>query len=49
MKNIKNDIEKIKQIIDEIKPKYTIFGGDIQFVDIQDNTVRIKPTGYCYR
>ncbi len=49
MENIEEDIEKIKRIIEELKPKYTAFGGDIQFVDIKGKDVRIKPTGYCYR
>ena len=49
MKNIEDDIKKIKKIIDDIKPKYTAFGGDIEFVDIKDKDVRIRPTGYCYR
>lgn len=48
MENIDKDIEKIKRIIDEIKPRYASLAGDILFVDIQDRTVRIKPTGYCY-
>jgi Fe-S cluster biogenesis protein NfuA len=49
MENIEEDIDKIKKIIEEVKPKCMSFGGDIQFVDIEDKTVRIRPTGYCYR
>jgi len=49
MKNIEDDIRKIKEIIEDIKPKYTAFGGDIEFVDIKDKDVRIRPTGYCHR
>jgi len=49
MENIEEDIVKIKKIIEEVKPKYMSFWGDIQFVDIEDRTVRIRPTGYCYR
>ncbi len=47
--NIEKDIEKIKTIIDEIKPGYTQYGGDIEFVDIRDQEVRIRPSGYCWR
>jgi Fe-S cluster biogenesis protein NfuA len=43
------DIERIRQIIDEIKPKYTQFGGDVQFMDIKDEKVRVKTEGYCHR
>jgi len=49
MENIEEDIEKIKKIIEEVMPKYMSFGYDIQFVDIEDRTVRIRPTGYSYR
>jgi Fe-S cluster biogenesis protein NfuA len=43
------DIERIKQIIDEVKPQYTVFGGDVEFLDIKDDMVRLKVEGYCYR
>lgn len=49
MGNSEKDIQRIKQIIDELKPKYTTRGGDIEFVDIKDQDVRIRPTGYCWR
>ncbi len=47
--NIEDDIEKIKRIIEEIKPKYTMYGGDIEFVDVREGEVGIRPTGYCWR
>ena len=43
------DIERIRQIIDEIKPDYTAFGGDVTFVDLVDKKVRVKTEGYCHR
>ena len=49
MENIEKDIEKIKQIIAELKPQYTRSGGDIEFVDVKDQDVRIRPSGYCWR
>ena len=49
MENIEKDVQKIKQIIEELKPNYTALGGDIEFVDIIDQDVRIRPTGYCWR
>jgi len=49
METIEKDIEKIKQIIHELKPQYTGFGGDIEFVDVQGKDVRIRPTGHCWR
>jgi hypothetical protein len=35
MGNSEKDIQRIKQIIDELKNKYTTLGGDIEFVDIK--------------
>ncbi|NJD56049.1 MAG: hypothetical protein FIA94_06550 [Nitrospirae bacterium] len=49
MGNIEEDIEKIKQIINDLKPRFTNLGGDIEFVDIKEQDVRIRPTGYCWR
>jgi len=49
MDNIEKDVQKIKQIIEELKPKHTTLGGDIEFVDIKDQDVRIRPTGHCWR
>jgi Fe-S cluster biogenesis protein NfuA len=49
METIEKDIDKIKQIIHELKPQYTSLGGDIEFVDVKDQDVRIRPTGYCWR
>jgi len=49
MENIEKDVQKIKQIIEELKSDYTALGGNIEFVDIKDRDVRIRPTGYCWR
>lgn len=49
MENIEEDIEKIKQIINDLKPRFTSLGGNIEFVDIKDEDVRIRPSGYCWR
>ncbi|GAB4390675.1 MAG: hypothetical protein Kow0025_24330 [Thermodesulfovibrionales bacterium] len=43
------DIQRIKEIITEVKPSFTAFGGDVEFVDIQDGKVRVRPSGYCHR
>lgn len=47
--DIEKDVERIKQIIDDIKPQYTQFGGDVSFMDIKDEKVLIKTEGYCHR
>ncbi|MEJ2182565.1 MAG: NifU family protein [Nitrospirota bacterium] len=43
------DIERIKEIIEEVKPQFTLMGGDVEFMDVQGEKVRIRPVGYCYR
>jgi Fe-S cluster biogenesis protein NfuA len=43
------DVERIKQIIEKIKPQFTQYGGDVQFFDIKDEKVRVKTEGYCHR
>lgn len=43
-------IERIKEIVDTVKLKYTVYGGDVHFLRIEnENIVKIKPTGYCHR
>lgn len=39
--------EKIKDVIDEIKPYLNSDGGDIEFVKYEDNIVYIKLLGAC--
>ena len=43
------DIQRIKELIDEVKKPYVQFGGNVEFFDIKDDKVRIKTTGYCHR
>ena len=44
------DVERIKQIIDEVKVNFTKYGGDVEFLRIEGgDVVKIKPTGYCHR
>ncbi len=43
------DIRRIREIIEEVKPEFTLAGGDVEFMDVQGDTVRVRPMGYCYR
>lgn len=45
---VKKDSERIKRIIDEVKPVYTFGGGDVEFAGVRGRTVRVRPTGYCH-
>jgi len=39
--------EKIKEIIDEIRPYLNMDGGDIEFVKYEDKYVYVKLKGHC--
>lgn len=45
---MKKERERIKRIIEEVKPIYTFGGGDVEFAGIRGHTVRVRPTGYCH-
>jgi Fe-S cluster biogenesis protein NfuA len=46
---LQGDIQRIREIIEEVKPPFTTFGGDVEFLDVKDGKVRVRPTGYCHR
>lgn len=39
--------EKIKAIIDEIRPYLNMDGGDIEFIKYEENYVYVKLKGHC--
>lgn len=39
--------EKIKEIIEQIRPYINMDGGDIEFIKYEDNYVYIKLSGNC--
>ena len=43
------DIEKIKAIIAEKSGKYTAKGGEVAFAGVESGTVKIAPSGFCWR
>lgn len=42
-----NKIDKIKQIIDDLKPYLISDGGNIEFIKYEDNIVYVKMQGAC--
>ncbi len=42
-----NAIEKIKDLLDDIRPFLNMEGGDIELIKYEDNYVYIKLTGAC--
>lgn len=45
--NVQEEINKITEIIDKIRPFLVSDGGDIEFIKYEDNIVYIKLMGAC--
>ena len=42
------DKEKVKQVIEKIRPQLQMDGGDLELVSIEDDgTVRVRLMGHC--
>jgi Fe-S cluster biogenesis protein NfuA len=39
--------EKIKKALDKIRPALQADGGDVEFVGVENGTVKVKLTGAC--
>jgi len=39
--------EKVKQVIDEIRPNLMMDGGNIELVAVEDRTVKVRLKGAC--
>ncbi|KKM05584.1 hypothetical protein LCGC14_1752600 [marine sediment metagenome] len=42
------DIPRIKELIEEVKVSYVQSDGNVEFLDIKDDKVRIKTIGHCH-
>ncbi len=40
-------INKIKQVLDELRPYLNMDGGDVEFIKYEDKIVYVKLTGNC--
>ncbi|MBI5375780.1 MAG: NifU family protein [Candidatus Schekmanbacteria bacterium] len=41
-------LERVKAVIEKIRPRLQMDGGDIELVGIEDNKVKVKLTGACH-
>ncbi|MFX1408842.1 MAG: NifU family protein [Promethearchaeota archaeon] len=42
------DKEKVKQVIDKIRPQLQMDGGDVELLSVEDDgTVKVKLLGHC--
>lgn len=39
--------EKVEAALDQIRPALQADGGDVELVDVNDGTVKLKLTGHC--
>lgn len=39
--------EKIKEALDQIRPSLQADGGDVELIDVNGGTVKVKLTGAC--
>jgi hypothetical protein len=44
-----NDIEQIREIIAKKAERFRSRMGDVALAGIEDGTVKIAPTGFCWR
>ena len=44
---MEKNIEKIKELLDDIRPFLNMEGGDIEFIKYDDGYVYVKLTGAC--
>ena len=40
--------EEVKKALDEIRVNLQADGGDVEFVEIKDNVVKVRLTGACH-
>jgi len=39
--------KKVKQALDEIRPQIQLDGGDVEFVALENKTVKVRLVGHC--
>ena len=46
---MENDIEQIRSIIEAMDQRYQLKGGALRLAGIEGGTVKIEPSGFCWR
>lgn len=39
--------EKVKKVLDELRPSLQADGGDVEFIGVEDGVVKVRLTGAC--
>jgi Fe-S cluster biogenesis protein NfuA len=40
-------LERVKKVLDKIRPSLQADGGDVKLISVEDNVVRVQLTGAC--
>ena len=48
-KQVEKDIEQIRSMIDTFSQRYQGKRGDVRFAGIEGGTIKVAPTGFCWR
>jgi len=46
---MENDIERIKEIIEDLNRRYQAKDGSVTFAGTEGGTIRVAPAGFCWR
>ncbi len=44
---VSSTVDKIKEMLDSLRPYINMDGGDVEFIDYKDKMVYVKLTGAC--
>jgi hypothetical protein len=47
--SLEKDIEQIRIVISEMSRRYEGRGGEVLLAGVEGNTVKIAPSGFCWR
>jgi len=45
---IKMDEEEVKKVLEDVRPMLAADGGDVEFVELDGNVVKVKLKGSCH-
>jgi Fe-S cluster biogenesis protein NfuA len=45
--NIMEIYDKVKEVLDEIRPSLRADGGDVELIDVEDGIVKVRLKGAC--
>jgi len=40
-------VEKVKEVLDKIRPRLQADGGDVELISVEDGVVKVRLTGAC--